>query len=140
MTRNTLGHWTENMDIAEPLLKERTASYLKKAIGGVLQIAPDKINSSEPLTTYGLDSMRAVQIMDVLRESFNQVSSTLLFEHHSVDALIDHFIRTERHAVLEVAGLKILETVALDPGAAATTPVSTVVSKVVQWMRQRQRS
>ncbi|MGW2870851.1 SDR family NAD(P)-dependent oxidoreductase [Kitasatospora sp. NPDC001225] len=54
----------------------------------VLGIPAERIDSSAPLTDYGLDSILVLQLTNALREDFGEdVSPTLLFEAESVDAL-----------------------------------------------------
>lgn len=50
---------------------------MKKLIGETLKIPAGKIDSSEQLEKYGIDSIVVVQLTNTLRKEFDHVSSTL---------------------------------------------------------------
>ncbi|HEY9164290.1 MAG TPA: SDR family NAD(P)-dependent oxidoreductase, partial [Magnetovibrio sp.] len=73
-------------------LRELTRRHLRTLIGEAIAVAPDEIGFAAPLERYGVDSILVLQIVARLRDDFPEVSSTLLFEHNTVDALTDHFL------------------------------------------------
>ncbi len=72
-------------------LKEGIRGYLIKLTGEALKISPQKIDSSEPLSRYGIDSIVVIQLTSRLKSELGEVSSTLFFEYQTIDALTDHF-------------------------------------------------
>lgn len=50
---------------------------MKKLIGETLKFPVSKIESSEPLEKYGIDSIVVVQLTNTLRKELDHVSSTL---------------------------------------------------------------
>lgn len=78
---------------------------MKKLIGETLKIPAGKIESSEPLEKYGIDSIVVVQLTNTLRKEFDHVSSTLFFEYQTIDALVEHFIKTKTEALMKLTGL-----------------------------------
>jgi SAM-dependent methyltransferase len=67
----------------EELLREKATTSLKKLVAQTLRMLPEQLDAYEPLETYGIDSILVVQITNVLRGAFENISSTLMFEHHS---------------------------------------------------------
>ncbi|MEG7378239.1 SDR family NAD(P)-dependent oxidoreductase [Bacillus subtilis] len=86
-------------------LREISTEYMKKLIGETLKIPASKIESSEPLEKYGIDSIVVVQLTNTLRKEFDHVSSTLFFEYQTIDALVEHFIQTKTEALMKLTGL-----------------------------------
>lgn len=70
-----------------------------------MKIPASKIESAEPLEKYGIDSIVVVQLTNTLRKEFDHVSSTLFFEYQTIDALVDHFIKTKTEALMKLTGL-----------------------------------
>ena len=92
-------------EITQELLRDKSTNYFKKLVGKTLRMENHQIDSSEPLGRYGIDSILIVQITNRLREVFNDVSSTLLFEVQTIDALAEHFIKTERDSLIRLLEL-----------------------------------
>jgi polyketide synthase PksL len=79
---------------ALPAKSELSALVLDEA-GAVLGIPAERIDTSAPLTDYGLDSILVLQLANALREHLgDDVSATLLFDVESVDGLCAHFAGT----------------------------------------------
>ncbi|KAA6474297.1 SDR family NAD(P)-dependent oxidoreductase [Bacillus swezeyi] len=86
-------------------LKEKSTEYMKKLIGETLKIPASKIDSSEQLEKYGIDSIVVVQLTNTLRKELDHVSSTLFFEYQTIDALVEHLIKTKKEALMKLTGL-----------------------------------
>jgi aryl carrier-like protein len=95
-----------NENRLDPHLRDKGKAYLKNRIGKILKIDPQRIDDSESLEKYGIDSILVVQLTNSLSELFSNVDSTLLFEHSTIDALVDHFIKTERETLIRLVGLE----------------------------------
>lgn len=92
--------------IVEDVLRERTMDYFKKLVGETLKIPSHKVDSSMELGKYGLDSLLIIHLTNALHEVFDDVSSTLFFEYHTIDALVEYFIQNRRNSLIEILGLK----------------------------------
>jgi polyketide synthase PksM len=90
----------------EDMLRERLTQYLRKLVGDTLMISADQIDAAEPLETYGIDSILVVRLTDVVKEAVPNVSSTLFFEHGSIAALVEHFLKRERAAFMKLLGIQ----------------------------------
>lgn len=104
----------------EDTLHQKTVLYCKQLVGAVLKMSVNQIDSSEPLESLGIDSIIVGQINARLQEHFDEISSTLLFEFQTIDALAEHFVKTQK--------ANLLNLFELDPGAepAALVPVEPV--------------
>ncbi|MBY9081324.1 SDR family NAD(P)-dependent oxidoreductase [Paenibacillus sp. HN-1] len=87
-------------------LQERSTAYIKKLISDTLKIPAHKIDSSEPLERYGIDSLLVVQLTNTIRKVFKNVSSTLFFEYQTIDALVGYFMNTQRDSLIALAGVE----------------------------------
>ncbi|SFS42411.1 SDR family NAD(P)-dependent oxidoreductase [Marininema halotolerans] len=113
-------------DDFEHELREKSVVFFQRLVGDSLKIPYKKIDPAEPLDQYGIDSILIVQMINVLRKSFSEVSSTLFFEHQTLNAVIDHFLRTERGALIALVGLQ--EGVSVDQSAqdSGSSPSSAI--------------
>ncbi|RZL00111.1 MAG: SDR family NAD(P)-dependent oxidoreductase, partial [Rubrivivax sp.] len=85
-------------------LRDMAIQRFKEIVAAKLDVASASLDAAEPLGHYGLDSILALQVANVLGEVFGDVSSTLMFEHPTVEALADHFLSTQREAVVRLVG------------------------------------
>ena len=93
-------------EISPDLLREKSTAYFKKMIGETLKIPYHKIDAAEPLETYGIDSILVVQLNNVLRKVFDNISSTIFFEYQTIDALVEYFIQTRKESLSKLLGLE----------------------------------
>ncbi|MEU7163984.1 SDR family NAD(P)-dependent oxidoreductase [Streptomyces morookaense] len=71
---------------------ETLTAYLREKAADTLRIPAEKIDATVPLSHYGMDSILVLQLTNALREDLGEVSSTLLFDAESVEALAEHFL------------------------------------------------
>ncbi len=64
--------------------------YIRQLLASVLNIDVESIIDSESFSAYGVDSILIVQLTRALRQEFADISSALLFECTSVEALVAH--------------------------------------------------
>jgi acyl carrier protein len=83
------------------------------------------IRDDAPLTDYGLDSMLAVQAVEVLNTTAGTaLTTTSLFDHPTVDALVAHLLSTSGIAVDAVESVQAVAAEASPPRAAAPAVAS----------------
>ncbi|MCR4443012.1 MAG: beta-ketoacyl synthase N-terminal-like domain-containing protein [Peptococcaceae bacterium] len=87
---------------AQDLLRERSKSYFQRMIGDLLKIPFEKIEPSAPLIQYGLDSILIGQLTARLRETFDDLSGALLFEHQTIDDLVDYFLSAQKESLVSL--------------------------------------
>ncbi|HWP96053.1 MAG TPA: SDR family NAD(P)-dependent oxidoreductase, partial [Syntrophomonadaceae bacterium] len=92
--------------ITSEFLREKSIAFFKKIIGEVLKIPNNKIDPSEPLEKYGIDSILVVQLNNALRKVFNNINSTLFFEYQTIDALVEHFVKTQKDSLMTLLRLE----------------------------------
>ncbi|AVR08006.1 SDR family NAD(P)-dependent oxidoreductase [Burkholderia thailandensis] len=84
---------------ADARLRDAASAWLRARIGAALDIRADDIDSRETLERYGIDSITVLQLTKRLRDAFDDVPNTLLFEYNTVDALVDHWLATQPDAL-----------------------------------------
>jgi polyketide synthase PksN len=92
--------------VTEDLIREKSTAYIKKLVAETLKIPGHKIDSSEPLEKYGIDSILVVQLTNALSKVLKNISSTLFFEYQTVDALVGYFIKTQKDSLQALVGLE----------------------------------
>ena len=100
---------TKRHPLPKDCLRERTIAFLKEMVGETVKMSSQKIDSSEPLETYGIDSIMLGQLNQHLSKEFAGISSTLLFEHQTIEALAKHFMETQKEALTKQFGISDLE-------------------------------
>jgi acyl carrier protein len=66
--------------------------YLSSHLSGVLKLDPRQIKPSEPIESYGFDSIVAVEFSQLLEKDFGELSKTLLFEYPTIESLAAYLI------------------------------------------------
>lgn len=92
--------------IPHELLRDKSTDFIKKMVGNTLKMPTNKIDSSEPLEKYGIDSILIVQLTNALRKELKNISSTLFFEYQTIDALVEHLMTTDKEALIQMVGMK----------------------------------
>ncbi|CAN7772018.1 beta-ketoacyl synthase N-terminal-like domain-containing protein [Rhizobium leguminosarum] len=92
--------------VSERDLHIGTINYLKQLIADTLKMSAGELDESVSFEEYGIDSIVVVQITNALRGVFDGISSTLLFEHQTVETLALHFIEKQRGVLIEILRLK----------------------------------
>lgn len=110
-------------------LKDRSEAIekIKLIFCSSLNLEASEIKSKVSFERYGLESVKAMEITKSLEEIFGRLPSTLLYEHNSIDSLVD-FLITEKpeyfinhlDAPIDVAGESNKNT-----GVALEEPIST---------------
>lgn len=92
---------------------------VRDTLASTLEIEPGDLLDDAPLSDYGLDSMLAVQAVEVLNTSANAaLTTTSLFDHPSIDAIVAH--------ILAERGVAADEARSVDTAPAAATVEPTV--------------
>ncbi|KAH7649812.1 type I fatty acid synthase, partial [Cryptosporidium bovis] len=81
----------ENLDANLNLMKVKIIDCASQVLG----ISQDKLDLNAPLHEYGIDSMGAIRLSEMMNEEFNiELDSTLLFNYPTVSEIID-FVAAE---------------------------------------------
>ena len=73
--------------------KHLLTTYIRSAVGSVLQIHPEQINPRHRLFDLGLDSLMAVEFRNRLEASLgHSLPSTLLFDYPTIGTLVDYLV------------------------------------------------
>ena len=125
--------------ISKDLLREKSTIYLKKLVGETLKMPTSKIDSSEPLEKYGIDSILVVQLTNTMRRVFENISSTLFFEVQTINGLVDYLMKSQKEALIRQVGLEEQTVLSEEKSVAEITP-SSVLSRRSRTRRSRRFS
>ncbi|WP_429817957.1 beta-ketoacyl synthase N-terminal-like domain-containing protein [Brevibacillus porteri] len=91
----------------QDVLREKSSEYIKQLIAETLKMPSNRMDASEPLEAYGMDSILSVQLINQFRKIFGEtISGTLFFEYQTVDDLVEHLLETQREALILLTGLE----------------------------------
>ncbi|WP_233201265.1 SDR family NAD(P)-dependent oxidoreductase [Chromobacterium alticapitis] len=85
-------------------LYPRALGYFQELIASAVQLPVGDIHPDAPFEQYGIDSILVVQLNNALRQTFDDVSSTLFFEHRTLAGLTRHFVQTQADALAQALG------------------------------------
>jgi acyl transferase domain-containing protein/acyl carrier protein/SAM-dependent methyltransferase len=96
---------------------DRAASSIRRVVretlAVTLDIEPSALCDDVPLSDYGLDSMLAVQVVEILNTSAGTaLTTTSLFDHQSIDALVAHILSTPGFASIDTRQMETPRLVA----------------------------
>ncbi|MCP5002451.1 MAG: SDR family NAD(P)-dependent oxidoreductase, partial [Planctomycetes bacterium] len=127
----------------DELLCMKTIIYFKKLIAEILKMEIHQIDSSEPLESYGIDSIVIGEVNNRLHDDLGDITSTLLFEYQTIDSLTEYFMRTQKERLRKLLSLdkqSSKEIVAsgltnhsskVHPGRLVGNPVSSRLKKAI---------
>ncbi|POR27885.1 hybrid non-ribosomal peptide synthetase/type I polyketide synthase [Paenibacillus polymyxa] len=87
------------------LLLEKTLYQLKLLFGEVTKLSIDKIDVSEPLESYGIDSIMITRLNQKLQGIFGEISMTLFYEYQTLEAVAEYFIADYHKECVRWTGL-----------------------------------
>ncbi|NAO53892.1 SDR family NAD(P)-dependent oxidoreductase [Pseudomonas syringae] len=104
------------------MLKAKSQAFFTDLIADVVQLPVDEIALDLSLEKLGFDSILVVTLTNKLREHFEQVSSSLLFDIDSVEGIIDYFIEQDKQALAALLGIDFSDA---QPPSAAPVAVAS---------------
>ncbi|QWP75338.1 polyketide synthase dehydratase domain-containing protein [Lysobacter sp. K5869] len=111
-------------------LRAACALLFRETIAGALRMDAGEIETHKPLEHYGLDSILVVQLTTRFRKLFPDTRSTLFFEVHSIDGLVDFFLEHDREAVVRAASARVATVPVSAESALASMPAPAVSAPV----------
>ncbi len=126
-----------NMSLADhlhaaPVEQRRTRleQHVIEILSRVLRLAPDRIESTSPLGSFGMESLNAVEFRNRLESSLGlTLSATLVWNYPTVADLVDH--------LADKLGLNLTTTAVKDPphadgaGDATRMPTAQMLAQIV---------
>ncbi len=94
---------------SEESLRDKSICYFKALAASTLQMSIEKIESTRSLEEYGMDSILVMQVVNKLHGAFPGINSTILFEYRTIESLVDYFIETQQHKLMQLVGFKHVE-------------------------------
>ncbi|QUX26970.1 SDR family NAD(P)-dependent oxidoreductase [Nocardiopsis akebiae] len=108
-------------------LRDAVRTYLKELVGRTLLIPVESIDPREPLSVYGIDSILILRLLKAVQKDLGETSSTLFFEHRTVEALTEYFVTARAEAVAGALGLAPAA-----PDEPSTEPTDTSTARPAQ--------
>lgn len=87
-------------------LLDKTINYLRKLFAEVLKIKTKELDPKAPLENYGIDSILAMRLTNMLEKTFGSLSKTLFFEYQTIKSLAEFFARTYPQIIQERTGIR----------------------------------
>ncbi len=120
--RERPGKWTTIQEMVD--LQAQAEDLVRRAVSKVAAIPLERIDSSQSLERYGVDSVLVVQLATELGRTFENVNTTLLFEHPSVADLARHFVTHQPDRLVSA----VSSTGVSVKGAAEAAPRAPIVA------------
>lgn len=87
-------------------VREAAETYLKTLLAKTLKLPSHRIDASQPLEKYGIDSVMVMTLTNDLETQFGDLSKTLFFEYKSIAELAGYFIQAHPVALQQAIGIK----------------------------------
>lgn len=85
---------------------KKVEAYIKNVFSEVLKIDKNRIDVTNTFDDYGIDSLIGLEVMKRFESDFGELSSTLLFENITVNALAEYFLENHREQIETVIGVE----------------------------------
>jgi acyl transferase domain-containing protein/NADPH:quinone reductase-like Zn-dependent oxidoreductase/acyl carrier protein len=136
-----LQRWLEELD--DDALAEMLAGLMKKEVGEILHIAPDKIDDTRSLHEVGMDSLMGMELAAAVENRFGvRLPLMALSEGATIERLVQTVVRQLRapgEASAENAVTETVQRVAAQHGSAADDGVVADIARAVQPGSRSQR-
>ncbi|MFI8931749.1 amino acid adenylation domain-containing protein [Streptomyces sp. NPDC053474] len=86
-------------------LADRAVAYVTGLVAETLKLDPERLDADADLFALGLDSILVVQLNNTLGRAFEDLSSTLFFDHSTVRDVAGYFATTHTARLAEVLGV-----------------------------------
>jgi amino acid adenylation domain-containing protein len=79
-------------DVDPKTLREKTLYRIKRLFGEEIKLPAAQVDETEPLESYGIDSVMIAHLNQKLMDVFGDIPRTLFFEYQTLDELTDYFV------------------------------------------------
>lgn len=87
---------------AGPATEEELGDWIAERVSRALEIAPEQLDRTRPLSEYGLDSRAAVSLAGDLEKWLSRsIDVTLAWDHPTVNAMASHLAERSSSGVAE---------------------------------------
>ncbi|MFF2445393.1 beta-ketoacyl synthase N-terminal-like domain-containing protein, partial [Priestia megaterium] len=83
-------------------LADRADRYLVTLLASELRLPADRIDASDALDNYGIDSIMTMNLTNKLEQVFGSLPKTLFFEYQSIGALTEYFLEAHGDRLAEL--------------------------------------
>lgn len=89
------------------VLFARTEEYLKALVGSEIGLAPERIDSTDRLESFGIESVMINRINTSLERDLGELPKTLLYEHETVRDLAKYLVKEVHEALVAMFGIAV---------------------------------
>ena len=93
------------LEVAEEVVQERSLHQLSKLLAQVVGLDVSRVDVTEALESYGIDSVMIVALNRKLAQHFGQLSKTLWYEYPTLSKLNDYLVKEHREQTVKWSGL-----------------------------------
>lgn len=111
--RSLFNELPDKQDIANQIssaeandLQPKAEMYLRGILAEELRVPIERIDVSEPLETYGIDSTMVMSLSQRLESDFGELPKTLFFEYQNLRDLSSYFVERHAERLREKLGLR----------------------------------
>ena len=115
-------------------LTAKTEDFLRKALSGLLKLPASRIDPRAAMEAYGIDSILAMQLTNVLEQTFGSLPKTLFFEYQTIRELARYFVDSHTGtlaSLFDAANAGAANSAVMHERMPASTPTRSLASEPV---------
>ncbi|MCR8993899.1 SDR family NAD(P)-dependent oxidoreductase [Brevibacillus laterosporus] len=90
------------LDVGDQMVKSKVRSLIRENIAEALQMEEKRIQNDRSFSEYGVDSIIAVNLVNLINQRCNlTLQTTILFDYNNVNELTEYMIREHKAQVVE---------------------------------------
>ncbi|MED1663357.1 SDR family NAD(P)-dependent oxidoreductase [Brevibacillus laterosporus] len=130
------------LDVGDQMVKIKVRSMIRENIAEALQMEEERIQNDRSFSEYGVDSIIAVNLVNLINQSCNiALQTTILFDYNNVNQLTEYIIREHKAQVVATLQENVtdqgLGSEAVDNGTQERTSVEILEDKRSPYSRQQ---
>lgn len=99
---NESGTATIDYEVTDEVFSDFVMTYLKNVFAEILKIKVEKIDETEYLDVYGLDSIVIMSLTRRLEKDFGELPKTIFFEYETVEEVADYFKKNYKETLYQL--------------------------------------
>jgi NADPH:quinone reductase-like Zn-dependent oxidoreductase/acyl carrier protein/ubiquinone/menaquinone biosynthesis C-methylase UbiE len=97
---SSLNH-SPGSDVTDRMVEDHVKTIIRESLAGVLQIEEGLIHDDQSFSEFGVDSIIAVNLVNLISRECNiTLPTTVLFDYQNVDQLMRHIIQEHKAALI----------------------------------------
>ncbi|WP_255298242.1 SDR family NAD(P)-dependent oxidoreductase [Brevibacillus dissolubilis] len=89
---------SRSFDLPDQMIEDFVRTSIRENIGAALKMDESRIQNDQSFSEYGVDSIVAVNLINLINQSFQlTLQTTVLFDYNNVDQLTKHIFQTHKN-------------------------------------------